>query len=152
LSNATKISGIVKTAFTVSDELPPATTRWDAHTVTDAATPPSAMPTFAEVDEICLQLFDSWCEQRSVLPLAYLMHVWPVVGSTKGSSERLSSSLGELATYHPEALTSHELGLITRLIDLCRDISGVAQKPQDTENSTVWSKLRLVRQNSLGTL
>lgn len=132
LSKATAVSGILKIAFTASGESSPQPTRRDRQSMTHASAPPSA-PIFAEVDNICLRLFDTWCEQRNVLPLAYLMHAWPLVASTTGGSERLCSSLRELATYHPEVLASHERGLIARLADLCEELSGVARKRNEGE-------------------
>lgn len=33
----------------------------------------------ALVENICLTLFDRWCERRNVVALAYLLHRWPLV-------------------------------------------------------------------------
>lgn len=62
----------------------------------------------AQINGICLRLFDSWCETRSVTPLVYLMHCWPLLDSGTASIERLVDTLTELKKFHPETL-DHEL-------------------------------------------
>lgn len=68
-------------------------------------------------EQICLTLFDRWCEQRNVLALAYLLHAWPLVGNAALQTRRLLQSLRELTEYHREILLSEELDLLGVLLD-----------------------------------
>jgi hypothetical protein len=45
------------------------------------------------IHTICLRLFDSWCENRNVIPLAYLMHCWPLINSGPISIRRLADTM-----------------------------------------------------------
>ena len=71
----------------------------------------------AFVEEICLTLFDRWCEQRNVLALAYLMHRWPLTGSDPSLVRRLMQSLRELGERHHESLRNEEVVLVGLLLD-----------------------------------
>jgi len=71
----------------------------------------------AFVEQICLTLFDRWCEQRNVLALAYLMHGWPLTGDDPSLTRRLLQSLRELGEHHHEALLSEETALVGLLLD-----------------------------------
>lgn len=73
-------------------------------------------PDALEIEGICMRLFDTWCEQRSVLPLAYLMHAWPLVEHTENSLKRLSQSLGELILFHSKIISRIDRELILRVI------------------------------------
>jgi hypothetical protein len=33
------------------------------------------------VDDLCIALFDRWCERREITPLIYLLHAWPLFPS-----------------------------------------------------------------------
>jgi hypothetical protein len=57
-----------------------------------------------QVNSVCLRLFDMWCESRSVIPLGYLMHCWPLRDSGPASVRRLADALRELSRAHPGAL------------------------------------------------
>jgi hypothetical protein len=71
----------------------------------------------AFVEQICLTLFDRWCEQRNVLALAYLMYGWPLTGDDPSLPRRLLQSLRELGEHHREALLSEEAALVGLLLD-----------------------------------
>lgn len=77
---------------------------------------------FALAEQICLTLFDRWCEQRNVLALAYLMHGWPLAGNAALQTKRLLQSLRELKEHHHETLLSEELALLGLLLDLVSDV------------------------------
>ncbi|WP_109477888.1 hypothetical protein [Paraburkholderia sp. C35] len=64
------------------------------------------------VDEVCMILFDGWCERRNVTALAYLMHAWPLVDDDVLLVRRMLQSLRELEKYHPDALLENELVLV----------------------------------------
>ncbi|MGQ7935420.1 hypothetical protein [Paraburkholderia sp. D1E] len=61
-----------------------------------------------EIEALCFRLFDGWCERRSVIPLAYLMHAWPIVTSDGFSNRRIQTTLRELQQFHPDSLTPAE--------------------------------------------
>jgi hypothetical protein len=63
-------------------------------------------------DEVCMILFDGWCERRNVTALAYLMHAWPLIDDDLLLRRRLLQSLRELEKYHQDALLENELVLI----------------------------------------
>jgi hypothetical protein len=71
----------------------------------------------AFVEQICLTLFDRWCEQRNVIALTYLMYRWPVTGDDPSLVERLVQSLRELGEYHHESLRNEEAVLLGLLLD-----------------------------------
>jgi hypothetical protein len=69
-----------------------------------------------DIDRLCCQFFDDWCERRGVLPLAYLMHAWPMPDKCDKTIDRLLRTLKELRQYHPEFLTLPESTAIERLL------------------------------------
>ncbi|MFM0406619.1 MULTISPECIES: hypothetical protein [Burkholderiaceae] len=56
------------------------------------------------LDTACERLFDIWCESRSVIPLSYLLHCWPLPDRGYASVKRLSDGLRELRMSNPHAL------------------------------------------------
>ncbi|KVW47312.1 hypothetical protein [Burkholderia ubonensis] len=78
--------------------------------------PLSAREAAAEsVNGICLRLFDTWCETRAVVPLAYLMHCWPLLDNRESSVRRLAETLQELEKFHPQVLSEDEIQLLRQL-------------------------------------
>jgi hypothetical protein len=71
----------------------------------------------AFVEQMCLALFDRWCEQRNVLALAYLMYGWPLAGDDPSLVRRLVQSLRELGEHHHEALRCEEHALLRLSLD-----------------------------------
>lgn len=71
-----------------------------------------------EIDELCMILFNRWCERKSVTPLAYLMHSWPMPSRASHVIRRLSETLKELEMFHAESLTFEERRLLAKLRDL----------------------------------
>jgi len=63
-------------------------------------------------DEVCMILFDGWCERRNVTALAYLLRAWPLISDDALLISRLLQSLRELEKYHQDALLENELVLI----------------------------------------
>jgi hypothetical protein len=61
-----------------------------------------------ELNELCLALFDGWCERRCVIPLAYLLHGWPLVDATQWSLKRLRDILRDLECWHLNDLSVEE--------------------------------------------
>lgn len=60
----------------------------------------------SEIDSRCLQLFNDLCEQKALLPLAYLLHAWPIHGPTEASLRRLREALNALGELSDAELTS----------------------------------------------
>ncbi|MEC5406541.1 hypothetical protein VOM14_13375 [Paraburkholderia sp. MPAMCS5] len=58
-----------------------------------------------ELEQLCLQIFARWCEQRKVLPLIYLLYAWPINMRDRLARTRLHATLCELLRFHPDALT-----------------------------------------------
>jgi hypothetical protein len=73
-----------------------------------------------EVNTICLRLFDAWCETRSVTPLVYLMHCWPMSDSCAGAMRRLRETMVDLRRYHPDTLDVYTEATLSELGD-CLD-------------------------------
>ncbi|MFX1736038.1 hypothetical protein [Paraburkholderia kururiensis] len=70
----------------------------------------------AEIEDCCAALFDRWCETRHVVPLAYLMHVWPLPGTSVDLARRVAIVLRELQRLHTESLGPVEHQLIRRAL------------------------------------
>jgi hypothetical protein len=69
------------------------------------------------VEQICLTLFDRWCEQRNVLALAYLMYGWPLSCDDPSLVRRLVQSLRELVEHHHESLRNEEIVQVNFLLN-----------------------------------
>lgn len=74
-----------------------------------------------EIAERCLHLFDRWCERRSVIPLAYLMHAWPIVTAGPLATIRLQSTLQDLRQFHVDSLTQDDLHIIEQVLRIRAD-------------------------------
>lgn len=74
------------------------------------------------INGICLRLFDSWCESRSVTPLVYLMHCWPLLDSDSASIKRLVETLSELKKFHPETLDQGLAPALAELVDQANEV------------------------------
>ena len=65
-----------------------------------------------QVNDLCIELFDRWCERRELTPLVYLLHAWPILPSTPRAIEALLGALRDLRIFHAEALDDLEHQLI----------------------------------------
>jgi hypothetical protein len=68
-----------------------------------------------EMEDLCLQLFDRWCGQRSIVPLTYLMHAWPIYMNDSRARDRLVGTLRELPQFHSTELSTGDHQAIERL-------------------------------------
>lgn len=66
-------------------------------------------------NEVCMALFDGWCERRNVVALAYLMHSWPLTGKDLSLIRRLLQSLRELEEHHLDSLLDADVVLLSLL-------------------------------------
>lgn len=65
-----------------------------------------------QVDDLCIALFDHWCERRELVPLAYLLHVWPFIPTTPHPVRTLSAALRDLLAFHDETIDDRGRQLI----------------------------------------
>jgi hypothetical protein len=77
-----------------------------------------------QVNSLCLQLFDTWCESRSVTALAYLMHCWPLIESTPAALRRLGETMCDLRRYHADQLDAHGFQALCEMADLIDELVG----------------------------
>ena len=85
----------------------------------------------AQIDQGCLALFDLWCEKRSVIKLAYLMHGWPMSAPVPSRVANLSSSLRELMRSYPEAFDVEDRHMVAEVALICeRILEHCASEPQ----------------------
>ncbi|ANB75630.1 hypothetical protein P3T22_005001 [Paraburkholderia sp. GAS348] len=75
----------------------------------------------AEIEACCLALFDRWCEKRRVVPLAYLMHAWPIPKPTPTLMRHLSRSLHDLMLSYSDSLDVDECRLIEDAIAIAEE-------------------------------
>ncbi|WP_206996909.1 hypothetical protein [Trinickia mobilis] len=74
-----------------------------------------------EMDRLCLYLFDGWCERRRVIPLAYLMHAWPILTTDRLARIRLQSALQDLQQFHSDSLTQDDHRIIEQVLAINAD-------------------------------
>ena len=85
----------------------------------------------AQIDQGCLALFDLWCEGRSVIKLAYLMHGWPMSAPVPSRVASLSSSLRELLRSYPETFDVEDRHMVADIVQICeRILEHSAPEPQ----------------------
>jgi len=72
------------------------------------------------VDAVCTQLFELFCERRRIVPMAYLMHGWPLPQHTVSWVARLVDVLDELMQGHCAQLEGDERTLISVLLEAAR--------------------------------
>jgi len=96
------------------------------------------------IDDLCMILFDRWCERRCVLPLVYLMHGWPITTRTFRVLQHLSDTFKDLETFHAETLASEErqilsevIGLMSHALSLASDLDGDFYDQMSKQFSTV---------------
>jgi hypothetical protein len=68
------------------------------------------------IDELCNRLFDSFCERKSVMPLAYLMQAWPLIESNSRQLDTLLHCLDDLGRWHTAELLATERTLIRQIV------------------------------------
>jgi hypothetical protein len=75
-----------------------------------------------EMNNLCLQLFDRWCETRSVIPFAYLMKAWPIAVPDPPSMMHLSDVLRNLTAAHSDCLETDERQIAEKLIGVAKEM------------------------------
>ena len=71
------------------------------------------------IDALCAALFDLWCEEKKRVPLAYLLHCWPLTGHDPVSVKKIADALSDIkAGAGPVAeVRQVEEGLLVSLTD-----------------------------------
>lgn len=65
-----------------------------------------------QIDDLCIALFNHWCERRELIPLVYLLHVWPFLPTTPHPVGALSAALRDLLVFHDETIDDRGRQLI----------------------------------------
>ena len=83
----------------------------------------TTLPDAAEqIETQCLALFERWCETRHVVPLAFLMHAWPLPIPMPHFAGQLVRSLQTLMHLHADALDVEDCRLIEPAISIAERI------------------------------
>ncbi|ASL47793.1 hypothetical protein bAD24_III10380 [Burkholderia sp. AD24] len=89
-----------------------------------------AAEVIAHIDELCTSLFDLWCERRSLIPLAFLMHSWPILAVDPFVFRRLSDTLDELVKFHRDSLTGIECKLACEVLATASDAADLLRQTE----------------------
>lgn len=102
--------------------------------------------TVERIDTLCGQLFELWCEERKLVPLAYLLHCWPLTGHDAVAIKRLADAMTDLARFQPGKLSAHESIMVREVIGNAREVVG-APLPRGAAAAngagTLWTRVRL---------
>ncbi|CAE6730783.1 hypothetical protein [Paraburkholderia haematera] len=77
---------------------------------------------FERLNTACQRLFETWCESRSVIPLGYLLHCWPLPDKGHASVKRLADGLRELGRTDPGALSGRIWPILCELASCIDEI------------------------------
>jgi hypothetical protein len=80
--------------------------------------------TVKRIDELCTGLFELWCEERKRVPLAYLLHCWPLTGHDPLAIKRLADAMSDLCQFQAGKITTREWTMMRELIGSAREIIG----------------------------
>lgn len=75
-----------------------------------------------EIEDLCSTLFNRWCENRRVVPLAYLMNSWPLTPATPTRIRRLSATLLALMNSDCNELEVEDCRLISSLVAIADNL------------------------------
>ena len=102
--------------------------------------------TVERIDELCIRLFELWCEERKLVPLAYLLHCWPLTGHDAGAIKRLADAMSDLSRFQPGKLSTRESIVVREVIGSAREVVG-APLPRGAAAAhgagTLWTRVRL---------
>ena len=71
-----------------------------------------------ELEQLCGELFERWCDRRRVIPLAHLMQNWPIVSPSPPRFCSVACSLRQLADSDPDSLDTDDRRLIESLVTI----------------------------------
>jgi hypothetical protein len=101
-----------------------------------------------QIDEICLRLFDSWCDTRNVISLTFLLRCWPLISMDAASLRQLRHTLGELQESHGNILAEEQAQLLVELKQRIDDLQ--VHGPEDGamvrhSRDRAWATSKLLR-------
>ncbi len=107
--------------------------------------------TVERIDKLCGRLFELWCEERKLVPLAYLLHCWPLTGHDAAAIKRLADAMSDLSRFQPGKLSARESIMVREVIGSAREVVG-APSPRGAaaahDASSLWTRARLA--NAVG--
>jgi hypothetical protein len=77
--------------------------------------------TVERIDKLCGRLFELWCEERKLVPLAYLLHCWPLTGHDAAAIKRLADAMSDLSRFQPGKLSARESIMVREVIGSARE-------------------------------
>lgn len=80
--------------------------------------------TVKRIDALCAALFELWCEEKKRVPLAYLLHCWPMTGHETAVVKRLADAMSDLSQFQPGLLSPAASVIVRELIGSVREIIG----------------------------
>ncbi|CAE6773748.1 hypothetical protein [Paraburkholderia domus] len=80
--------------------------------------------TVKRIDKLCVRLFELWCEERKPVPLAYLLHCWPLTGHDPVAVKRLADAMSDLSRFQPGKLSTRESMMVHEVIGSAHEIVG----------------------------
>lgn len=104
------------------------------------------MKTVKRIDALCVALFELWCEEKKRVPLAYLLHCWPLTGHDPVSVKRLADAMSDLHQFQPGLLSSAASVMVRELIGDVRDVLGESATPGAGAAGgagIMWTRVRL---------
>ena len=104
--------------------------------------------TVERIDELCIRLFELWCEERKLVPLAYLLHCWPLTGHDTVAVKRLADAMSDLCQFQTAKLSTRESTLIREIIGNAREIIGESLPRGATAANgagIMWMRVRLAK-------
>jgi hypothetical protein len=97
----------------------------------------NTLPEPDALNVLCTQLFESFCEHRRVLPLAYLMHVWPLMEDSEAGLGMLRQSLLDLSEWHADEIDPAEYLLISQIVSTLAISDGAVA--EESEHRVAWT-------------
>ena len=70
----------------------------------------------AEINFDCMRLFNGLCERKSLLPLVYLLHAWPIPDLTDSDIKRLKEALRTVSAFTDDYLTTANREICEQLL------------------------------------
>jgi hypothetical protein len=102
--------------------------------------------TVERIAKLCGRLFELWCEERKLVPLAYLLHCWPLTGHDAVAIKRLADAMSDLSRFQPGKLSTRESIMVREVIGSAREVVG-APLPRGAAAAhgagTLWTRVRL---------
>lgn len=80
--------------------------------------------TVKRIDALCAGLFELWCEERKRVPLAYLLHCWPLTSHDPVAIKRLADAMSDLSQFQTGKIDTRDWTMLRELIGSAREIVG----------------------------